>query len=189
MKITTPGLLHRCSQLGIVLNVALDKATVSLLGQAIPFAPEIKFRGHLDVDKFSLATPKEYVTSIPPSLEGLISSNLNLDLSYSKTNQSKLNVNGTLKLAGFQVEQDKLALQLPLTIFKGEVLASLPKTSAPTGTIEGELTTQNGTFNMAGEKPMDGAIKGFSFKGKLNPKGGQGNILLTGGEWVCICDP
>ncbi|MBF0444415.1 MAG: DUF748 domain-containing protein [Magnetococcales bacterium] len=180
LQITNPGLLHSASQLGLILEVALDKAALGLYGQATPFAPDIEFKGHLDVDKFSLATPKEYVSSIPPSLEGLVSSNLDLDLSYSKTDTSNFIVNGTLKLAGLKIEQDELALQLPLTIFKGKVLAYLPKATEPTGTIEGELTTQNGAFNMVGEKPMDGAIKDFSFMGKLNPKGGQGKVILTG---------
>ncbi|MBF0194440.1 MAG: DUF748 domain-containing protein [Magnetococcales bacterium] len=180
LQINNAGLLHSASQIGLILEVGVDKSALGLYGQVTPFTPDIKFNGNLNVDKFSLATPKEYVTEIPPSLEGLVSSNLDLDLTYSKLDTSKLIINGTLKLAGFQVEQDEIALRLPLTVFTGKVLASLPLKSEPTGSINGELTTQNVAFNMEGEKPAGGSLKDFSFKGKLNPKGGQGRVILTG---------
>ncbi|MBF0379623.1 MAG: DUF748 domain-containing protein [Magnetococcales bacterium] len=180
LQLSSPGLLHSASQIGLALDVALDRGSLALYGQATPFTPVVEFNGHLDIDKFSLAIPKQFVATIPPSLQGSFSSNLDLDIAYSKTQTTNLKANGTLELAGFQITQDNIALQLPLTIFRGGLYAALPQASSPTGTVEGELTTQNGSFNMTGEKPVGVTLTDFSFKGSVNPKGGNGSILLTG---------
>jgi cell division septation protein DedD len=139
LQILGPGVLESSSKLPVTIEAGLDEAKVALYGQLSPFAPPIKFKGVLEVEKLPLAISKQYVAAVPPSLQGLFSTNLNLDLSYIETANSTVNIKGFLELADFAVAEDKLTIKLPKSRWQGEVDGSLPVGAEPSGVVSGEL--------------------------------------------------
>ncbi|MBF0455048.1 MAG: DUF748 domain-containing protein [Magnetococcales bacterium] len=143
LQVTSQGVFQTSSSLGIVLDAGLDKARLQLKGQAAPFAAPLHFKGNLNIKGLALALAKPYLAEIPPSLQGSASTNMDLDLSYAEQGESQFNLSGDLNLHDFAVEQDALAVQLPLTGWQGKVVASLPPASdhqaAPKVTLTGSL--------------------------------------------------
>ncbi|MBF0357972.1 MAG: DUF748 domain-containing protein [Magnetococcales bacterium] len=151
LQILGPGLLESSSKLPVTIEAGLDDAKLALYGQLSPFAPPIKFKGVLEVEKLPLELSKQYVAAVPPSLKGLFSSNLNLDLSYIETASSTLNIKGFLELADFAVAEDKLTIKLPKSRWQGEIAGSLPVGAEASGVVSGELKLTGLAVQEAGE--------------------------------------
>jgi hypothetical protein len=165
LKVTSPGVLKSSSQLVLALDSGLGAATVRSEGRIEPFADPVRFQGYIDLVDIPLVLLKSYVAATPPSLQGFLSSDIDLDLIYSHKAVSDFKVNGGVTLSGFAVEQDGLTVNLPLTTWKGEVALSMPVTLQPAGTIKGELTSQQGSVGLE------------------NIKAGLDKVLLSGVEF------